>query len=152
MSTSTLNIPISSKTISLTLCDITPLPQCKRRTSPPLKNKINKRLWSIMMTSSSGNIFRFTDPLCGVFTGRRWIPLTKASDAELCVFSYICAWTIGWVNNRDTGVLRHHRAHHDVMVFTDYNVTKTKHNGPRAQTSMAAPLNFWNGWWFHPTL
>ena len=33
-----------------------------------------------MMTSSNGNIFRVTGPLCGEFTGHRWIPLTKASD------------------------------------------------------------------------
>ena len=42
---------------------------------------------SFMMTSSNGNIFRVTGPLCGVFTGHRWIPHTKASDAELwCSF------------------------------------------------------------------
>ena len=35
------------------------------------------------MTSSNGNIFRVTGTLCGEFTGHRWIPLTKASDAEL---------------------------------------------------------------------
>ena len=35
-----------------------------------------------MMTSSNGNIFRITGPLCGEFTGHRWIPLTKASDGE----------------------------------------------------------------------
>ena len=41
-----------------------------------------------MMTSSNGNIFRVTGPLCGQFTGHRWIPLTKASDAEFInVFS-----------------------------------------------------------------
>ena len=40
----------------------------------------------IMMTSSNGNIFRVTGPLCGEFTGPRWIPRTKASDAELCCF------------------------------------------------------------------
>ena len=40
----------------------------------------------VMMTSSNGNIFRVTSPLCGEFTGRRWIPLTKASDAELWCF------------------------------------------------------------------
>ena len=39
-----------------------------------------------IMTSSNGNIFRVTGPLCGEFTGHRWIPLTKASDAELDVF------------------------------------------------------------------
>ena len=40
-----------------------------------------------MMTSSNGNIFRVTGPLCGEVSGHRWIPLTKASDAEpWCVF------------------------------------------------------------------
>ena len=39
-----------------------------------------------MMTSSNGNIFRVTGPLCGEFTGPRWIPRTKASDAELWCF------------------------------------------------------------------
>ena len=39
-----------------------------------------------MMTSSNGSIFRVTGPLCGEFTGHRWIPLTKASDAELWCF------------------------------------------------------------------
>ena len=40
----------------------------------------------IIMTSSNGNIFRVTGPFCGEFTGHRWIPLTKASDAELWCF------------------------------------------------------------------
>ena len=39
-----------------------------------------------MMTSSNGNTFRVTDHLCGEFTGHRWIPRTKASDAELWCF------------------------------------------------------------------
>ena len=41
---------------------------------------------SIMMTSSNGNIFRVIGPLCGEFTVHRWIPLTKASDAEVWCF------------------------------------------------------------------
>ena len=40
----------------------------------------------IMMTSSNGNIFRVTGHLCGEFTGPRWIPRTKASEAELWCF------------------------------------------------------------------
>ena len=36
-----------------------------------------------MMTSSNGNSFRVTGHFCGEFTGHRWIPHTKASDAEL---------------------------------------------------------------------
>ena len=38
------------------------------------------------MTSSNGNIFGVTSPLCGEFTGHRWISLTKASDVELWCF------------------------------------------------------------------
>ena len=43
-------------------------------------------LYKVMMRSSNGNIFRVTGHLCGEFTGPRWIPLTKASDAELWCF------------------------------------------------------------------
>ena len=39
-----------------------------------------------MMTSSNGNFFRVTGLLCGEFTDLRWIPRTKASDAELWCF------------------------------------------------------------------
>ena len=42
-----------------------------------------------MMTSSNGNIFRVTGNMCGEFTGLRWIPRTKASDAELWCFLYL---------------------------------------------------------------
>ena len=48
---------------------------------------INTLTWTrYMMTSSNGNIFRVTGPLCREFTGQRWIPRTKASDAELWCF------------------------------------------------------------------
>ena len=40
----------------------------------------------MMMTSSNGNIFRVTGHLCGEFTRHRWIPRTKASDAEIWCF------------------------------------------------------------------
>ena len=42
--------------------------------------------FNIMMTSSNGRIF----PLCGEFTGPRWIPHKKACDAELWCFIYLC--------------------------------------------------------------
>ena len=70
-----------------------------------------------LMTSSNGNIFRITGPLCGEFTGHWWIPFTKASDEELWCFSLICAWINGWVNNREAGNLRRHRAHYHVIVM-----------------------------------
>ena len=33
------------------------------------------------------------------------------------MFSLICAWINGWVNNREAGDLRCHRAHYDVIVM-----------------------------------
>ena len=63
------------------------------------------------------NIFRVTGPLCGEFTGHRWIPLTQASDAELWCFLLICTWINGWVNNREAGDLIRHRAHYDVAIM-----------------------------------
>ena len=35
------------------------------------------------MTSSNENIFRVIGPLCGEYTGHRWISLTNAIDADL---------------------------------------------------------------------
>ena len=62
-----------------------------------------------MMMSSNGNIFRVTGPLCGEFTGFRWNPRTKASDAEL--------WSLlGSAPNFTAGDLRRYRAHYDVVV------------------------------------
>ena len=58
-----------------------------------------------IMASSNENIFRVTGHLCGVFTGHRWM------------FSLICAWLNGWVNNREGGALKRQRAHYDVKVM-----------------------------------
>ena len=69
-----------------------------------------------MMRSSNGNIFRVTGHLCGEFTGPRWIPHTKASDAELWCF-FICTRINGWIYNGEAGDLRRYRAHHDVTVM-----------------------------------
>ena len=58
------------------------------------------------MKSWNGKIFRITGP---EFTGHRWIPFTKASDAEI--------WPNGSANNRDADDLSHHRAHYAVTVM-----------------------------------
>ena len=70
-----------------------------------------------MMTSSNENLFHVTGHLCGESTSHRWIPLTKASDAELWCFVWSAPWINGWVNNREAGDLRRHRAHYDVIVM-----------------------------------
>ena len=46
----------------------------------------------------------------------RWIPRTKASDAELWCFLW-SAWINDWVNTREAGDLRRHRGHYDVNVM-----------------------------------
>ena len=38
------------------------------------------------------------------------------------MFSLICAWINGWVNNREAGDLRRHRAHYDVNVNVMYQL------------------------------
>ena len=44
------------------------------------------------------------------------------------VFSSICAWINGWVNNREAGDLRHHRAHYDVIIMlVGYKLASTSH-------------------------
>ena len=77
-----------------------------------------------MRMSSNGNIFRATGPLCGEFTGHRWIPCTKTSDAELWCFLWSMPWIKGWVNNRQTDDLRRHLAHYDVNVMLHRNAVK----------------------------
>ena len=69
-----------------------------------------------MMTSSNGNIFSVIGPLWGEFIGHRWIPLSKASDAELLCLPWFVQ-TNGWENHRDAGDLRWHHTHYDVPLM-----------------------------------
>ena len=43
--------------------------------------------------------------------------LHKGQWREVLMFSMICAWINGWVNNDETGDLRRHLAHYDVTVM-----------------------------------
>ena len=82
----------------------------------PRPDRFTCRHFHVMVTSSNGNIFRVTGHLCWEFTAPRWIPHTKASDAELWYF-FICVWINAWINNREAGGLRRYRAHYDVTVM-----------------------------------
>ena len=76
-----------------------------------------------MVTSSNRHTFRVTGPLrplWGEFTDHRWISLTKASDAELWYIFFICAWTVGLKNNRNTHDLRRHRTDYDALIKTNH--------------------------------
>ena len=78
----------------------------------------NKSYKCHMMTSSNGNIFRVSAALCG--EKNLWSPVNsphKGQWHEALMFLLICAWMNGWVNNREAGDLRCHRAHYDVTAM-----------------------------------
>ena len=132
-------------------CLVCPLSSCHRKTShdqsvgvwiasvelkcPRVSLAMDNRytlcvLFVHMMTSSNGNMFRVTGHLCGEFTGPRWIPRTKASDAELWCFLWSAPWINGWVWWFETptcsSLWRHCNANDDnpVPVMSD-NATHT---------------------------
>ena len=65
------------------------------------------------MTSSNGNFFRVTGHCGGI---HRSSP-HKGQWRGGLMFSLICAWINGWLNNREAGDLRRHRAPYDVIVM-----------------------------------
>ena len=68
------------------------------------------------MTSSNGNIFRVTGPLCGQFTGPGEFPTQRPVTRSFDVF-FDLRLNKGWVNNRDAGDLSRYRGHYDVIVM-----------------------------------
>ena len=62
------------------------------------------------------------------------------------IFNFICAWTKGWVNNRDAGDLRRNRAHYDVTVivwhkssYLSLSVSDMYHKASRRTTALPLP-------------
>ena len=87
----------------------------------PIWSLIHGSSWSglikaepdVIMTSSNGNIFRLTGPLCQSPVNS---PHKGQRRGDL-MFSLICAWITCWVNNREAGDLRRHCAHYDITVM-----------------------------------
>ena len=61
------------------------------------------------------------------------------------IFSLICAWMNGWVNNREAGDSRRHSAHYDVIVMhcmlSGATTQMTSHSKYKAQMNVLN--NFW---------
>ena len=88
-----------------------------------------------MMSSSNGNICSVTGPSCGEYTGHRWIPRTKASNAVFDVpFDLRLNWTSSLVNDGDAGDLRRHRSHYDVIVMNVSFITWIAYTPPGWQS------------------
>ena len=61
-------------------------------------------------------------PVTGKFPTHR--PVTRS-----LMFSLICAWINGWINNTDAGDLRRYHVHYDVIV-TQWSQTESPRKGP----------------------
>ena len=75
------------------------------------------RISNIMMTSSKWKHFPRHWPFVWEI---HLSPVNSPHEGQwrgALIFSLICAWINGWVNNREAGDLRRHRAHLDVIVM-----------------------------------
>ena len=85
--------------------------------------------------------------------GIHWSPVNSPHKGQwrgTLMFSLICAWINHWVNNRDAGDLRRHRAHCDVIVIIWLlqwqwskpdlygNIMLPNHNKPKAKFKSCA--------------
>ena len=76
----------------------------------------------------------------------------KGQWRESLMFSLICVWINGWVNNREAGDLRRYRAHYDVIVIITHEISwifaaaglRVKTCSPHPGISASSSL-----WWRH---
>ena len=97
-----------------------------------------------MMTSSNGNIFA----LLAICAGIHRSPVNSPHKGQwrgALMFSLICAWINGRVNNGKAGDLRRIRAHYDVIVMRYFGTIGTwKQNLDKYFShSMTSPAETW---------
>ena len=83
----------------------------------PCWNKI--LLMQLLMKTFLALTRQWSSLLASVWGIHRW-PVNSPNKGQWrrnLMFSLIYTWTYGWVNNGDTGNLRHNCAHHDVTVM-----------------------------------
>ena len=78
--------------------------------------------------------------------------LHKGQWRGALMFSLICARINGWVNNREAGDLRRHRAHYDVIVMTVHTgcmmMAKNRIVAKRDTWTWYITFKFWT--WYNP--
>ena len=74
--------------------------------------------------------------------------LHKGQWCGALMFSLICDWLNGWVNNREAGDLRHYRAHYDVTVMVQFtsNRSSAGTNITRASWHLKSPATWLFVW------
>ena len=74
-------------------------------------------MWIITLWRHQMERFSASLALCGGIHRSSVNSPHKGQWRGALMFSLICAWINGWVNNRETGDLRRHRAQYDVLVI-----------------------------------
>ena len=88
---------------------------------------------------------RYLPDVCGEFTGNS---SHKSHWGEALMFSLICSWLNGHVNNWDAGDLRRHCAHYDIPVMWAiglwiFRKTQTVDKGPSDGMILCDLTNYW---------
>ena len=98
-----------------------------------------------MMTSSNGNIFRVTGRpfVLGIHRSPVNSP-HKGQWRGVLMFSLICAWINGWVNNRKAGDLRRHRIHYDVTVMLNSHGVVKRSSSRRCRCKPCMSSYLWH--------
>ena len=111
----------------------------------------------IMMTSSNGNIFCVTGHLCWELTGDRWIPHTKASDAELWCFLWSARFDVffdlcpnkllskqscGWWSEMPSCSLWHHCNGYHIISWILSNIGSDNGLLPDNTRPFPKPINY----------
>ena len=87
--------------------------------------------------SSNGHIFRVIGPFVrGIHRSPVNYP-HKGQWRGALVFSFICAWISGWVNNGQAGDFRRHCAHYDITVMRFCRI------GPPSLITLYRRHNIW---------
>ena len=93
------------------------------RESHPLSCHLNALYHSYSVACfDHDDVIKFNHFLC-YWPSVRWIHRSSVISRHKCqrrgglIFSMICAWINGWVNNREASDLRRHYAHYDVTVI-----------------------------------
>ena len=98
------------------------------------------------MTSSNGNIFRVTDPLCGEFTGPGEFPTQRPVTRSFDVFfdlrlnkrlsKHSWGW---WFETLSWSLWRYHNGYHGIGIKSTYH--------DRVQMAAFMQTTFWNAFW-----
>ena len=91
---------------------------------------------------------RYRPFVCGIHRSPVNSPRKSQWRGSL-MFSFICAWINGWVNNRNAGDLMRHCVLYDVIVIGNIDQTYLQHVGYLSRCYMRVGVSITIPWWRH---